>query len=71
MSNTPSSEYTWLADHPREKDNHRGRYIAVVGDEIVASGTDLAQVLTRARPFQKGTRRILVSRVMTKEVLNP
>jgi hypothetical protein len=57
-----SAEYTWLADHPREKDNYRRRYIAVVVvDEIVASGTDLAQVLTRARPFQKGSRRILVS----------
>jgi hypothetical protein len=62
-----SAEYTWLAEHPREKDNFRGRYIAVVGDEIVASGTDLAQVLTKARPFQKGSRRILISRVATKE----
>lgn len=66
-----SAEYTWLAEHPHEKDNYRGRYIAVVGDQIVASGTDLAQVLAKARPFQKGNRRILVSRVLTKEVLNP
>jgi hypothetical protein len=66
-----SAEYIWLADHPREKDNYRGRYIAVVGDEIVASGTDLAQVLAKARPLQKGNRRILISRVLPKEVLNP
>lgn len=66
-----SAEYNWLADHPREKDNYRGRYIAIVGDEIVASGTDLAQVLAKARPMQKGNRRILVSRVLAKEVLNP
>lgn len=66
-----SIEYTWLADHPREKDNYRGRYIAVVGEAIVASGPDLAQVIAKARPFQKGSRRILISRVLTKEVLNP
>lgn len=66
-----SAEYDWLADHPREKDNYRGRYIVIIGDEIVASGTDLAQVLAKARPMQKGSRRILVSRVLTKEVLNP
>ena len=66
-----NAEYTWLAEHPREKDNYRGRYIAIVGDEIVASGADLAQVLAKARPLQKGNRRILVSRVLTKEVLNP
>ena len=66
-----SAEYNWLADHPREKDNYRGRYIAIVDDEVVASGSDLAQVLAKARPIQKGNRRILVSRVLTKEVLNP
>ena len=66
-----NAEYTWLAEHPREKDNYRGRYIAIVGDEIVASGTDLAQVLAKARPLQRGNRRILVSRVLAKEVLNP
>lgn len=65
-----SAEYSWLADHPREKDNYRGRYIAIVGDEIVASGADLAQVLAKARPLQKGNRRILISRVLAKEVLN-
>lgn len=66
-----NAEYNWLADHPGVKDNYRGRYVAVVGDEVVASGTDLAQVLAKARPFEKGNRRILVSRVLTKEVLNP
>lgn len=66
-----TTEYTWLADHPRDKDNYRGRYIAVVGDEIVASGPDLTQVLAKARPFEKGNRRILISRVLPKEVLNP
>jgi hypothetical protein len=66
-----SAEYDWLAEHQREKAHHRGRYIAVVGDEIVASGQDLAQVLAKARPFEKGGRRILVSRVLTKEVLAP
>ena len=66
-----SAEYVWLTEHPRDKNNYRGRYIAVVGDEIVASGADLAQVLAKARPFQKGNRRILISRVMTQEVLTP
>lgn len=66
-----SAEFSWLADHPREKVHYRGRYIAVVGDEIVASGPDLAQVLAKARPFEKGNRRILISRVLPKEVLNP
>lgn len=66
-----NAEYTWLAEHPREKDNYRGRYIAIVGDDIVASGADLAQVLAKARPLQKGNRRILISRVLAKEVLNP
>lgn len=66
-----NAEYTWLAEHPREKDNYRGRYIAIVGDEIVASGADLAQVLAKARPLQRGNRRILISRVLSKEVLNP
>lgn len=66
-----NAEFIWLADHPREKDNYRGRYIAIVGDEVVASGADLAQVLTKARPLEKGNRRILISRVLTKELLNP
>ncbi|MBI2421753.1 MAG: hypothetical protein HYV27_02905 [Candidatus Hydrogenedentes bacterium] len=66
-----NAEYNWLTEHPREKDNYRGRYIAIVGDEVVASGADLAQVLAKARPLQKGNRRILISRVLTKEVLNP
>lgn len=66
-----NTEYNWLTDHPHEKEKYRGRYIAVVGDEIVASGADLAQVLVKARPLQKGNRRILVSQVLTKEVLNP
>jgi hypothetical protein len=66
-----SAEYNWLTEHPREKDNYHGRYIAVVGDEIVASGADLLQVLAKARPLQKGNRRILISRVLAKEVLNP
>lgn len=66
-----NAEYNWLADHPGVKDNYRGRYVAVVGDEIVASGADLAQVLAKARPLQKGNRRILISRVLAKEVLNP
>lgn len=65
----PSGEYTWLSTHPRDKDNYRGRYIAVVGDAIVASGSDLAQVIAKARSFEKGEQRILISRVPTKGVI--
>lgn len=63
-----SAEYVWLSTHPKKKAAFRGRYIAVVGDQVVASGTDLAQVLAKARKFEKGSRRALVSRVSTKEV---
>lgn len=61
-------EYVWLAGHPKKKASFRGRYIAVVGDEIVSSGTDLADVIAKARPHEKGGRRILISLVPTKEV---
>lgn len=37
----------------------------------MASGADLAQVFAKARRLQKGNRRILISRVLAKEVLNP
>lgn len=63
-----STEFTWLAEHPKKKAAFRGRYIAVVGDEIVSSGTDLTDVIAKARPFEKGGRRILISLVPTKEV---
>lgn len=66
-----SAEYDWLANHPRDKEHYRGRFIAVVGDAIVASGPNLAQVLAKARPFEKGERRILISRVPLKEVQTP
>lgn len=64
-----SGEFAWLAEHAREKEKHRGRYIAVVGDEIVASDRDLAVVIAKARPYVKGDRRILISHVSTKELL--
>lgn len=62
-------EYTWLADHPKKKAAFRGRYIAVVGNAIVASGSDLADVIAKARQHEKGDRKILISRVVLKEVL--
>jgi hypothetical protein len=62
-------EYTWLAEHPRKKAVFRGRYIAIVGDAIVASGSDLADVIAKAREHEKGDRKILISRVALKEVL--
>lgn len=64
-----SIEFTWLADHPRKKAAYRGRYIAVVGNAIVASGSDLTDVITKARDHEKGDRKILISRVVLKEVL--
>ncbi len=62
-------EFAWLTEHPRKKAAFRGRYIAVVGDAIVASGADLADVITKAKEYEKGNRKILISRVLTKEVI--
>lgn len=44
-----SREFQWLAKHPEEKAKHKGEYIAIVGERIVAYGPDAVRVLQQAK----------------------
>ena len=42
-------EHNWLSEHPEETLRYAGEYIAVVGEEIVAHGKTVGEVLKVAR----------------------
>jgi len=46
-----SKEFVWLAEHSEEEAKHKGEYIAVVGERIVAYGSDLKKVLKEAQKY--------------------
>lgn len=42
-------EMNWFASSPKELEEFRGKYIALVGKEVVASGESAKEVLEKAR----------------------
>lgn len=42
-------ESIWLTSHPEERLKYKGEYIAVVGEQIVAHGTDFVEVIEKAK----------------------
>ena len=44
-----SKEFRWISKHPEEKAKHKGEYIAIVGERIVAYGKDALRVLAQAK----------------------
>ena len=44
-----SREFQWLLKHPEEKAKHKGEYVAIVGERIVAHGKDALRVLKQAK----------------------
>lgn len=46
-------EFEWLESHQEEKRKYKGKYIAVVGEKIVAHGVNLAQVIAQAKNFSE------------------
>ena len=59
-------EYNWLVDHPEETAKYAGEYIAIVGEQIVAHGSDFSEVVKEARKFSD---RPLLDKVPTDEVM--
>lgn len=54
-------EYEWWASHSSDMDDkYRGEYIAIVGEEVVAHGKNLATVLEEA---EKGGRKPWIHKV--------
>ncbi|MDI6793287.1 MAG: DUF5678 domain-containing protein [bacterium] len=41
-------EHNWLANHPEITKEYRGEYVAVIGEKIVAHGTDIDKVIDSA-----------------------
>ena len=59
-------EYNWLVDHPEETAKYAGEYIAIVGEKIVAHGSDFLEVSKEAK---KVAPRPLFHKVPTDEVM--
>lgn len=59
-------EYNWLVDHPEETVKYAGEYIAIVGERIVAHGSDFLEV---AKEAKKVAPRPLFHKVPTDEVM--
>ena len=49
-----SKEFHWISKHPEEKAKHKGEYIAIEGERIVAYGKDALRVLTQAKRTSRG-----------------
>lgn len=41
-------EYIWLLAHPEVTERYPGEYIAIVGEDVVAHGSDFKKVLQKA-----------------------
>ena len=46
-----SIESLWLCEHPEEVYKYEGEWIAVVGEKIVAHGTNLKKVVKEAEKY--------------------
>lgn len=46
-------EHNYLATHPEIFRKYRGEYIAVIGEKVVAHGTELDKVLDKAKKIEK------------------
>ena len=59
-------EYNWLVDHPEETAKYAGEHIAIVGEKIVAHGSDFLKVVKEAKGISP---RPLFHKVPTDEVM--
>ena len=59
-------EYNWLVDHFGETAKYAVEHIAIVGEQIVAHGSDFSEVVKEARKFSD---RPLFHKVPTDEVM--
>ena len=59
-------EYNWLVDHFEETAKYAGEYIAIVGEKIVAHGSDFLEVAEEARKVASSP---LFHKVPTDEVM--
>lgn len=60
------TESTWLAAHPEVRVKHRGEYIAVSGERVIAHGKHLREVMQEAAKVDTDP---LICRVPTQEIL--
>ncbi|MBW8050831.1 MAG: hypothetical protein FVQ77_10950 [Cytophagales bacterium] len=44
-----SKDSLWMSEHPEEIYKYEGEWVAVVGEKIVAHGTNLKQVVKKAK----------------------
>ena len=64
------NDFRWLTDHPGELHRlYRGKWLAVVGDRIVAVGSDGKSVHDEARRLDPQAR--IVLEVVEPEVVDP
>ena len=59
-------EYNWLVDHPEETAKYAGEHIAIVGEKIVAHGSNFSEVVKEARKLSDCP---LFDKVPTDEVM--
>ena len=60
------NESAWLAKHPEIRNRHKGEYIAVSGESVIAHGTNLADVMREAKKSDPDP---LICKVPTQEIL--
>ena len=60
------TDTSWLAKHPEVREKHRGEYIAVSGERVIAFGKHLKDVMAEARKVDPDP---LVCKVPSQETL--
>lgn len=45
MPNTPTKDYSWLAQHPEIEEKYLGEWIAVRDGKVIAHGADLQRII--------------------------
>ena len=60
------TESAWLATHPEVRAKHRGEYIAVSGERVIAHGKHLRDVMRQAAEVDTDP---LICKVPTQEIL--